>query len=201
VDATFFETPSELRNWLEESHDQVEELWFGFYKKGSGRTGITYQEALDEALCFGWIDGVRKSLDESRYKIRFTPRKPGSIWSLVNIARVQELIQQGRMAPPGLRAFEARDEKKSKQYSYEERSRELDAAYQEIFKENPKAWDFFRSQPPGYRRVASWYVQSAKKEETRRKRLAELIEVSGKGLRLPQVAAQPKRRGTPGAVS
>jgi uncharacterized protein YdeI (YjbR/CyaY-like superfamily) len=184
---THFKSPSDFREWLEENHDRASELWVGFYKKGSGKTGITYQEALDEALCFGWIDGVRKSVDEASYTNRFTPRKPGSNWSEVNVKRVGELTAEGRMRPPGVDAFERRDQEKTKQYSYEARSRELDSAYQKRFKANRRAWAFWSSQPPYYRRVASWFVMSAKKEETRLKRLATLIEISERGERLPQV--------------
>jgi uncharacterized protein YdeI (YjbR/CyaY-like superfamily) len=128
MEITFFKSPAELRKWLEENQDKAKELWVGFYKKGSGQAGITYAEALDEALCFGWIDGIRKSVDEMSYTNRFTPRKPGSIWSMVNIKRAGELVEAGLMLPSGLKAFGERDEKKSKLYSYEERVRKLDDA-------------------------------------------------------------------------
>jgi uncharacterized protein YdeI (YjbR/CyaY-like superfamily) len=165
----------------------------GFFKKSSGRAGITYQEALDEALCFGWIDGVRKSIDDARYTIRFTPRKPKSAWSLVNIKRIEELKKLGRVAPPGLAAFEGRDREKSGTYSYETRPQQLDAVYEAKFKENEKAWDFFQAQPPGYRRLASWYVLSAKKEATRWSRLARLVEESEKGRRIGIVTGAAKK--------
>jgi uncharacterized protein YdeI (YjbR/CyaY-like superfamily) len=192
----YFKSPSAFREWLEENHDRASELWVGFYKKGSGRPSITYHEALDEALCFGWIDGVRKSLDEASYTNRFTPRKPGSNWSEVNVKRVGELEAQGRMRPPGIAAFERRDPEKTKQYSYEERSRELAPAYQKSFRANRKAWDFWSAQPPGYRRVSSWFVMSAKKEETRQKRLARLIDTSERGERLAEVAKPLKPQKT-----
>jgi uncharacterized protein YdeI (YjbR/CyaY-like superfamily) len=189
---TFFASGSELREWLEAHHAGERELWIGFHKKDSGKGGITYPEALDEALCFGWIDGVRKSIDAASYTIRFTPRKPRSNWSEVNIRRAHELAALGRMRPPGTRAFEERDEEKTKQYSYEARSRDLDPALAERFRANAGAWAFFQSQPPYYRRVAQWYVMSAKKEETRLKRLAELMDRSAQGLRLPQIGAEKK---------
>ncbi|HEX9944255.1 MAG TPA: YdeI/OmpD-associated family protein [Thermoanaerobaculia bacterium] len=189
---TFFASPSAFHRWLAENHDKAAELWVGFHKKQSGKPSITYQQALDEALCFGWIDGVRKSVDESSYTIRFTPRKPKSVWSVVNIKRARELMASGRMQPPGLKAFEKHDPEKSKQYSYEERTRGLDAGCERQFRANARAWDFFQSQPPGYQRMASWWVMSAKKEETRLKRLAALIEISEKGSRLPQLIGQKK---------
>jgi uncharacterized protein YdeI (YjbR/CyaY-like superfamily) len=187
MDVKFFKTPSDLREWLRENHDKAGELWIGFYKKSSGRGGITYPEAVDAALCFGWIDGIRKSVDDTSYTTRFTPRKPGSNWSMVNIKRVGELSDLGLMEPPGLKAFAARDEAKSRQYSYEERSRKLDDAYEEQFRANESAWTFFQAQPPGYRKTASWWVMSAKREETRRRRLATLISESEQGRRLAAV--------------
>ena len=192
----FFESGAHFRRWLEENHDRAKELWFGFYKKGSGRAGVTYAEALDEALCFGWIDGVRKSVDESRYVIRFTPRTPRSVWSAVNIKRVGELTASGRMAEPGLRAFRARDESRSGRYSYEARTRELDPAYERRLRANRKAWAFFQSQAPWYQHATKSWVMSAKKEETRLRRLSALIEGSARGERLPQFTLA-KRPGTP----
>lgn len=145
---------------------------------------MTWPESVDEALCFGWIDGIRKSVDEISYTIRFTPRRKGSIWSAVNIKRAQQLIDLGLMKPTGLHAFEKRKENKSGIYSYEQRSSELEASYQERFKQDKAAWDFFHAQPAGYRRQMSWWIVSAKMEETRFKRLAKLIEESAKGRRL-----------------
>lgn len=193
MDAVYFESASEFRKWLEKNHAQVRELWVGFYRKGSGQTGISYPEAVDEALCFGWIDGIKKKVDETRYVHRFTPRKPRSIWSAVNLAKVRELIAQGRMAPAGLAAFESRDEKRSVQYSYERESCAFDADLESRFRANEKAWEFFAAQPPGYRRTATWWVVSAKKEETRRKRLTALIEDSAAGRRLAQVTPSPPK--------
>lgn len=189
---TFFETPADFRAWLEEHHDSVEVLWVGYYKKGSGRASITWPESVDEALCFGWIDGLRKSIDDVSYKIRFTPRKPDSNWSAVNIARVEELLEKGRMRPAGTAAYERRLEKKSRVYSYEQRQRAaLDPEAEKRFRADPEAWKFFRSQPPGYRRTAIFWVVSAKREDTRRRRLDTLIEDSAKGLRIG-----PLRRGS-----
>ena len=173
---TFFETPVEFRAWLAAHHQTARELWVGFYKKGSGRPGITWPESVDEALCFGWIDGVRKSIDEASYMIRFTPRAARSTWSAVNIRRVAELTAQGRMELAGLQAFEKRTESKSRIYAYEQgKEAGLDEASEREFCRHPKAWKFFQAQPPWYRRTASWWVMSAKKDETRQKRLATLI--------------------------
>ena len=179
---TFFATPSAFRKWLEEHHETAQELWVGFYKTSSGKPSITWPEAVDQALCFGWIDGVRKGIDDLSYTIRFTPRKPHSIWSAVNIKRAQELARLSLMRPAGLKAFEERDQKKSGLYSYEQRkSSQLDPAYENQFKANKKAWDFFQSKPPSYQQPAIWWVMSAKQEETRLKRLARLIEDSEHG--------------------
>ena len=181
---TFFRSPAELQKWLAQNHDKVYELWIGFYKKQSGKDGVTYKEALDEALCHGWIDGLRKGLDEVSYTIRFTPRKPKSIWSAVNIRRVEELKHLGRMKASGLKRYEERDEKQAQRYSFERSDAQLNGIYEQKFKANKKAWEFFKAQPPGYKRIASWWVISAKREETRLKRLATLMEDSENGKRL-----------------
>jgi uncharacterized protein YdeI (YjbR/CyaY-like superfamily) len=160
------------------------ELWVGFYKKDSGKPSITWPESVDEALCVGWIDGIRKSVDEISYKIRFTPRRRGSIWSAVNIKRVGVLSDEGRMRPAGVKAFAARKENKSGIYAYEQRRAELEEPYNGMLKKNKMAWDFFQAQAPWYRKQIGWWVISAKKEETRMKRLGKLIEVSAKGRRL-----------------
>ena len=180
----FFRGAADFRRWLHKHHDRAPEVFVGFYKKDSGKKGITYREALDEALCFGWIDGVRRRVDESSYTNRFSPRTKRSIWSAVNIERVGELRKLGRMAAPGERAFEGRDEARAKQYSYERETCELAPAYQKRFKQQPDAWTFFQAQPPYYRRVASWYVMGAKKEETRLRRLERLIADSKKARRI-----------------
>lgn len=189
----FFKTPAELRKWLDENHSGMTELWLAFYKRDSGRPSVTWPEAVDEALCYGWIDGVRKSLDDVSYTIRFTPRKPGSIWSMVNIRRVSELTRLGRMMPPGVASFEARDEKRAQKYSYENRPRELGDPYEKQFRANKKAWKFYEAQPPGYRRTSSFWVTSAKQEATRLRRLEQLIACSARGERLPQLISYKKR--------
>lgn len=179
---TFFATPAEFRAWLEEHHAGWRELWVGFYKVGSGKPSITWPQAVDEALCFGWIDGVRKGIDDTSYAIRFTPRKSGSNWSAVNIQRVAELADRGLMQAAGLKAFAGRLEEKSGVYAYEQRNNaELGDAFEEQFRANEKAWEFFQAQPAWYRRTATWRVISAKREETRLKRLATLIDDSAHG--------------------
>lgn len=195
MNPTFFSTPSEFRAWLEEHHETAQELWVGFYKKGTGKPSITWPEAVDEALCFGWIDGIRKSVDADSYANRFTPRKPRSTWSAVNIKRVGELTELGLMRPAGLKAFEKRTEQRSETYSYEQRNNvRLDEAYEQQFRANEAAWDFFQAQPPWYRRTATWWVVSAKKEETRQKRLATLIEDSQHGRHIAELRRTPKQR-------
>ena len=193
VSPNFFATPAEFRAWLEAHHASVKELWVGFYKKDSGKPSITWPESVDEALCFGWIDGLRKSIDDASYKIRFTPRKPRSTWSAVNINRVAELTQTGRMYPAGLKAFAERTEDKSVIYSYEQRKlAELDPAAEQQFRANQAAWEFFQTQPAGYRNTAIWWVVSAKQEATRQSRLAKLIEDSEYGRTLPQLTRLKK---------
>jgi uncharacterized protein YdeI (YjbR/CyaY-like superfamily) len=183
--ATFFATPADFRRWLKKHHRTAEELLVGFYKKGSGRPSITWPESVDEALCFGWIDGVRRSLDDESYVIRFTPRRAGSNWSLINIRKVEALIREGRMEKAGLAAFEARKAEKSGVYSFEQREEaRLDRKAESKFKANKAAWKFFQSQPPGYRKVATFWVMSAKREDTRAKRLQTLIDDSAAGRRI-----------------
>jgi uncharacterized protein YdeI (YjbR/CyaY-like superfamily) len=175
----FFANPFEFREWLEEHHDKTAELWVGLYKKSAGKPTITWPEAVGEALCFGWIDGVRKTVDEASYKIRFSPRRPRSVWSSVNVKRARELSRLGLMHPAGLRAFEKRIEGKTGIYSYEQRgAAKLDEAHERRFRSNKKAWDFFEAQPAWYRKAAIWWVVSAKKEETRLRRLSILVEDS-----------------------
>jgi uncharacterized protein YdeI (YjbR/CyaY-like superfamily) len=183
----FFKTQKDFRKWLEKNHDKLTELWVGFYKKSSGKPSIDWPQSVDEALCFGWIDGIRKSIDEKSYKIRFTPRKPRSTWSAINIKRVGELKKLGLIQPSGLKAFSYRKDDKSVLYSYENRHKGLDLVYEKKIKANKKAWEFFQTQPPWYRHTSGWWVMSAKKEETRRKRLAKLIEDSENGRRIAQL--------------
>jgi len=186
-DATFFATPAEFRRWLRKHHASATELWVGFHKKDSGKPSLTWPESVDEALCFGWIDGIRKSLDATSYTIRFTPRKKDSRWSDVNTRRAKELIAKGRMQPAGLRAFEARDSEKSG-YSYEQRkSAEFNAAQLAKFRANRRAWAHFEAEPPGYRHLFTWWVISAKREETRERRLEKLIAECAKGTRLAEM--------------
>lgn len=184
VSSKFFKSPSAFRKWLAGNHTRAKELWVGFYKKSSGKPSITWPESVDEALCFGWIDGLRKTIDEESYKIRFTPRKPNSIWSAVNIRNAEKLLKEKRMQPTGLKAFEARKEYRSGIYSYEQRSPELVEPYSGKLKRNKTAWKFFQAQPPGYRKTINWWIVSAKKEETRLKRLEQLIEESAAGRRI-----------------
>jgi len=191
---TFFTSQSAFRKWLEKHHSEARELWVGFFRKESGKCGITYPEALDEALCFGWIDGLRKAVDDSSYTIRFTPRKGDSIWSAVNTRRASELSKLGRMQKPGLAVFESRDTKKSQQYSYERYNCRLEAVHEQKFKANTKAWEFFCAQAPWYRRTTTWWVVSAKRVETRLKRLATLIEDSEQGRRIA-LLDYPKGKG------
>jgi len=185
TDSLFFAKPANFRKWLQVHHQSSREQWVGFHKKGSGRPSITWPESVDEALCFGWIDGLRKTIDANSYKIRFTPRKATSNWSAVNIGRVRELTKSGRMQAAGLKAFASRKEEKSGIYAYENRkSALLDKADEKQFRACPAAWEFFQKQPLGYRQMMIWRVVTAKKEETRRRRLAQLISESQKGRRL-----------------
>ena len=190
--AIYFATAAEFRAWLEAHHDKDNEVLVGFYKRAARPEAMTWPESVDEALCFGWIDGVRKRVDDERYTIRFTPRKAKSIWSAVNLRRAEELKKRGRMNEAGLRAFESRDASLSNRYSFEQKSVELGAEREAIFRRNRKAWAFFAAQPPSYRRVATWWVISAKQEPTRARRLAKLIEHSAAGERIPQFVS-PKR--------
>ena len=181
----FFATPADFRQWLQQHHRSAQELWVGFYKKGSGRPSVTWPESIDEALCFGWIDGIRKRLDDDSYVIRFTPRRKGSIWSSVNTRRMRELIRAGRVRAAGRAAFAAREEKKSGVHSVEQREGvAFDVALEQRFKANRAAWAFFEAQPPGYRRMVTFFVMSAKREETRLRRLDIVIALSEAGQRL-----------------
>jgi len=180
----FFTSPEKFREWLERNHDRETELLIGFHKKSSAKKSVTYAEALDEALCFGWIDGVRKNLNETSYTIRFTPRKPTSIWSNVNVKHVARLQKEGRMHRAGLEAYERRAPERTGIYSFENAPRELPPEYEKTFRQNKAAWKFFQEQPPGYKRLMVFRTVSAKKEETRLRRLKQLIESSEKGERM-----------------
>lgn len=180
-----FKSSAAFHKWLDTNHTRASELWVGFYRKDSGKGGITYREALDEALCYGWIDGVRKKVDDISYTNRFTPRKTKSIWSLVNTRRVKELIKARRMKPQGLSAFKARDPKKTREvYSSNYRTQTLGPTFENHFRKNRKAWTFFKAQAPGYQGTMNWWVMSAKREETCWTRLARLIEASSNSVKL-----------------
>jgi uncharacterized protein YdeI (YjbR/CyaY-like superfamily) len=184
----FFASSTEWRAWLEKHHASTQELWVGFFKRDSGRPSITWPESVDGALCFGWIDGVRKSIDAVSYKIRFTPRKRRSVWSAINIRRVNELSKLGLMHSAGLAAFEKRDADRSAIYAYEQRkTAKLPPAFEKKFRGNSEAWKFFKSQPPWYQRTATYWVISAKQEATRSKRLATLIDCSGRKRNIPSL--------------
>ena len=177
----FFATSAELRRWFEQHHTDHQELWVEYYKKTSGKRSVNWPESVDEALCFGWIDGLRKGIDHERYAIRFTRRKPGSVWSVVNVKRAQELIDTGRMQPAGLAAFEARDPHKSGVYDMDLKDTRLSEIYENQIKMNPEAWSFYQSQPGWYRTSTAAWVMRARKEETRLKRLKILIDDSFQG--------------------
>jgi uncharacterized protein YdeI (YjbR/CyaY-like superfamily) len=184
----FFPTPADWRAWLEENHASREELWVGFYKRDSGRPSITWPESVDGALCFGWIDGVRKNIDAVSYMIRFTPRKSRSTWSAINIKRVGELKKLELMSPAGIAAFEKRDGDRSAIYAYEQRkTAKFPPDFEKQFRKQSDAWKFFQSQPPWYQRTSTYWVISAKKEETRLKRLATLIDCSQHKRNIPSL--------------
>ena len=191
----FFKTSAEFRSWLAKNRTAASELWVGFYKKDSGKGGITYSEALDEALCFGWIDGVRKSVDAESYTIRFSPRQPKSIWSAVNTRRVAALTKAGSMDPSGLEVFRNRDPGRTLLYSYERERAEFTGLWLERFRSNAAAWRFFDAQPPSYKRTVTFWVMSAKKEETRSKRLDALIAESGLSRRIGLLSPPKARDG------
>ena len=188
----FFKNAAAFRVWLEKHHASKLEVWLGFYKAATGKAGITYKESVDEALCFGWIDGVRKSLDAESYVQRFTPRTAKSYWSAVNTKRAHELITAGRMHPAGQAAFDRRDAGATARYSFEREAAELSAADLARFRKNRKAWDYFESEAAWYRRVAVHWVVSAKREETRERRLGTLIASSAEGRRIGAVPAAAK---------
>ena len=184
-DVVFFADSAELRAWLAKNHETAADLWVGFHKKRTGRPSITWQELVDQELCFGWIDSVRYSLGDDRSAQRITPRRKGSIWSAVNIRRFQELEAMGLVHPSGRAAFLKRDEARSRIYSYENRPQGLDRDGEAALRKDGAAWKFFEAQPPSYRRTAAYWVMSAKRPETRERRLNVLIESSRKGERIP----------------
>jgi uncharacterized protein YdeI (YjbR/CyaY-like superfamily) len=178
---TFFKTPADFRKWLEKNYSKETELIVGYYKVDSGKASITWSESVDQALCFGWIDGIRKSYNEESYTVRFTPRKATSIWSAVNIKKVEELTKQGLMLPAGIAAFQKRREDKSGVYSFEKAEMKFSPPFEKQFKANKKGWDYFQALAPSYRKTSIHWVMSAKQEATQMKRLAQLIEESAKG--------------------
>ena len=190
----FFPTSAAFRQWLKAEGHKTAELWVGYYKKTSSKPSITYSESVDQALCFGWIDGVRHSIDAHAYAVRFTPRKPRSQWSAVNIKRVQKLTQSGKMTSFGLKAFEGAESQERK-YSFERHESHFNKEAECRFRADRAAWQFFQSQPPWYRRTATFWVVSAKKDETRQKRLATLIDDSAHGRTIkPLTRPVPKRQ-------
>jgi len=194
--AVYFAKPEELRAWLDRHHDDRDELLVGFHKRGSGVPSVTWPEAVDEALCFGWIDGVRRSVDERRYTIRFTPRRPRSVWSAVNIRRAKALEREGRMRPAGQRAFARRADERSAIYSYEQRrTAQLDPEMQERFRAARTAWEFFQGQPPWYRRAAVHWVTSAKRSETRERRFGILLASSTRRRPIPPLVRPTGKEG------
>lgn len=183
--ATFFPDAAAFRAWLARHHADAGELVVGFHRKDSGLASIDWPQAVDEALCFGWIDGVRKRIDERSYQIRFTPRRAGSIWSAVNIARVEALVAEGRMQPAGLAAFALRSAAKSVVYAYEQaQDASLTKAEEAVFRRNPQAWAFLQAQAPSWRKKVLWWVVSAKQAATRARRLAQLVAACSEGRRL-----------------
>jgi len=181
----FFKNQKELRKWFEKNHKNEKEIWVGFYKKNSGKANFTWSQSVDQALCFGWIDGIRKSIDEVSYMIRFTPRNPKSNWSAINIKKISELTKLGLMHPAGVEAFKKREDERSEVYSFEQNIIKLSREYELKFKSNKKAWKFFQSLPPSTKKPSIWWVMSAKKEETQLKRLDTLIKSSAESVIIP----------------
>ncbi len=192
----FFEAPAQLRAWFEANHESAAELWVGQHRKSSGRPSVTWAEVVDQCLCFGWIDGVRYSLGNESFAQRVTPRRRGSNWSAVNIKRFGELDKAGLAHPTGRAAFAAREDARSATYSYENRERGFDNEMEAAFRKDPAAWKFFEAQPPSYRKTAAFWVMSAKREETRKRRLESLIASSRAGERLAPFAPHSRRRAT-----
>jgi uncharacterized protein YdeI (YjbR/CyaY-like superfamily) len=193
----FFETPGQLRAWFEKNHTTAAELWLGYHRKRTGRPSVTWQEVVDQELCFGWIDSVRYPLDDDRSAQRITPRRKRSVWSAINIKRFGELDAMGLVHPAGRAAFEKRDEARSRLYSYENRSRGFDAAREAEFRKHERAWTFFEAQAPSYRKTAAFWVMSAKRDETRDRRFRTLIERSRNRERLPQFVSPSRRPRIP----
>ena len=192
-----FADAGQLRAWFELNHGRARELWIGYYKKGVGKTAVSYPAALEEALCFGWIDGQLRSIDDERYANRYTPRRPGSRWSQTNVAKVRELRRAGRMRPSGLKAFRERDPDRPAGYSYEDRPKVLAPPLAREFRGHPCAWKYFLTQPPSYRRTITFWVMSGQRDETRRRRLGLLVQSSQREERMDLLrpgASKPSRR-------
>lgn len=190
----FFKSQNEFRNWLQKYHNKADEIFVGFYKVHTKMESITYKQALHEALCFGWIDGIRKSIDAERYQIRFTPRRKGSKWSKVNIGIAKDLIKDGKMKLSGLEEYENRKKYNRVKYSYEEKIEKLSTEYEKKFKSDKAAWEFFQNQPPYYKRIVSFWVMSAKKEETRLRRLKIVMHDSLKKRKIDLLKPRVKRK-------
>ncbi len=196
--ALFFRGPKEFRAWLERRHDERSELWVGYFKKATGEPSMTWPESVDVALCFGWIDGIRKSIDEKRYKIRFTPRRPGSHWSARNLDRIQHLLKAGLVVEPGVAAYRSRNPAKERRASYEQADEDvtLPPEYERRLKADRAAWSYFRTASPSYRKQTTWWIVSAKREETRLRRLETLIRSSAKQEPVPPMR-WAKRQASP----
>ncbi len=184
---TFFPSPEDFRKWLDENHDTEGELWVGYYKKATKIPSMTWPQSVEEALCYGWIDGLRKKVDEKSYKIRFTPRRANSHWSQVNLKMMDDLIQNGKMQPAGLKIYQERNPAKEQLFSYERKAIQLSNEYIEQIKATPKAWEFFDNLAPGYKKQTIHWVMQAKREETRQRRLKILIESAAEGKKIPQL--------------
>jgi uncharacterized protein YdeI (YjbR/CyaY-like superfamily) len=193
LELKFFKSSIEFRKWLEKNHAEAPELWVGFYKIDSNIKSITYQEAVDQALCFGWIDGIKKKVDQISYTHRFTPRKSKSNWSSTNIKRIGELSRLGFMHPSGIKVFNRCDKKKIKQNSYERKTLTLDKSFIQMFKTHVNAWSFFQFQSPSYQKLATFWVMSAKKEETSLRRFNILIEDAKNGRKLAAVTLESRK--------
>ena len=195
ADITIFPSAADFRRWLEKHHATAPELFIGFYKKGVPKTSMTYGEAVDEALCFGWIDGITRRIDDEVYTIRWTPRRPTSNWSAINIAKIAELTAAGRMHPAGTRAFEERDRRKDASYSYERPELALDADMRARFEADAAAWAGWQSRPPSFRRQATYWVMSAKRPDTRERRFGQLVEGMRTGTLPPPFLVTRESRG------
>jgi uncharacterized protein YdeI (YjbR/CyaY-like superfamily) len=194
-DPIFFRNQSALREWFMGNYDKTGEAWIGYYKRSTGRESVTWEESVEVAICFGWIDGIRKSIDDSSYKNRFTPRRPGSNWSLKNIATAEKMIREKLMMPAGEEAFKKRKADKSGIYSYEQEKAAFSRDYEKIFRKNRKAWEYFSAEAPHYRKIAIRWVMSARQEKTRIRRLETLILDSENGFRIKPMRPDPSDTG------